>query len=476
VYISDIYASSPIFSRIIIQDKTDDVIVLNQNLTDDSELSKIKSLVNIETTAISSNGTHLEIKIFSEDLPSKVSQFLKGSESGEFFFNVLINSDNDIDTGFLGYDYRYFINHNDSKMKENKNLDLKSNTTGTVKSLHDYGLVSNQDFQNSSLATEFEFTEPFDYFNWTISGYEIIDYNYEPLFFSSIADYKYLSFIPDGIKVIIDLEQMNYPSEYSVLLQLGAKSKNYKITDTIGQLNFPVPDLSIGNKAINVSPGKHSAILFFNSTSNNELFLDVDISNKTYPKEINITFPQGNELNLFGGSGSIPIDFNIDPKIDFKNYIVPLNLSYSILNSQILDYNQTSPLTQVHNYSKILYLSLNVQKSSPFLFSFPEIPASYMAVILTALFTIFIPSISRLVNDYNKKRIASSYLRKIYKNYDENNIPESIHNVKNAIEIIKHEFIRGRITKDQYTILIEKFYDMLKALTDRNKDNSNQSK
>ena len=99
-----------------------------------------------------------------------------------------------------------------------------------------------------------------------------------------------------------------------------------------------------------------------------------------------------------------------------------------------------------------------------------------MAVILTALLTIFIPSVSRLVNDYNKKRIASSYLRKIYKNYDENNIPESINNVKNVIEIIKHEFIRGRITKDQYTILIEKFYDMLKDLTDRNKDNSNQSK
>lgn len=475
-YISDIYAISPTFSRTTIQDKTSDVTVLYENLTDDSELSRIKSLVNIETTSISSNGTHLEIKIFSEDLPSEVFQFLKNNNLNEFFINVLINSDEDIDTGFLGYDYRYLINHNNSKIGENKNLDFKSNTTGTAKSLHEFGLLSNQDFQNSSLPNEFEFTESFDYFNWTIGGYEIIDYNYDPLFFSSAADYKYMSFIPDGIKTIIDLNQMNYPSDYSILVQLGAKSKHYKIIDTIGQLHFPVPDLSISNKVINLSPGKHSNILIFNSTSNNDLFVNVDISNKTYPKEININFPQGSKLDLFGGSGSILVDFNIDPKINFKNYIVPLNLSYSILNSQILDYNQTSPLTQVHNYSKILYLSLNVQKSSPFLFSFPEIPASYMAVILTALFTIFIPSVSRLVNDYNKKRIASSYLRKIYKNYDENNIPESIHNVKNAIEIIKHEFIRGRITKDQYTILIEKFYDMLKDLTDRNKGNSDQSK
>ncbi|HEU5173088.1 MAG TPA: hypothetical protein VFT83_06110 [Nitrososphaeraceae archaeon] len=54
MYISDISAISAIFSRTIIQDKTDDVVVLNQNLTDDSELSKIKPLVNIETTSVSS--------------------------------------------------------------------------------------------------------------------------------------------------------------------------------------------------------------------------------------------------------------------------------------------------------------------------------------------------------------------------------------------------------------------------------------
>ena len=45
-YISDIYAISPTFSRTIIQDKTSDVTVLDENLTDDSELSRIKSLVN----------------------------------------------------------------------------------------------------------------------------------------------------------------------------------------------------------------------------------------------------------------------------------------------------------------------------------------------------------------------------------------------------------------------------------------------
>ena len=128
-YTSDIYAISPTFSRTIIQDKTSDVTVLDENLTDDSELSRIKSLVNIETASISSNGTHLEIKIFSEDLPSEVFQFLKNNNSNEVFINVLINSDDDVDTGFLGYDYRYLINHNNSKTIENNNLDFKSITT-----------------------------------------------------------------------------------------------------------------------------------------------------------------------------------------------------------------------------------------------------------------------------------------------------------------------------------------------------------
>jgi hypothetical protein len=142
----------------------------------------------------------------------------------------LINSDGDIDTGFLGYDYRYLITQNGSKMIDNKKMDSQTNIPAVGKSLNYYGLISNQESQNSSTQNEFEFTESFDTFNWTVSGYEIIDYNYEPLFFTSIADYKYLSFIPDGVEAVIDLEPMNYPIKYSLLIQLGAISEHYKIT------------------------------------------------------------------------------------------------------------------------------------------------------------------------------------------------------------------------------------------------------
>lgn len=472
-YIPHIYAISPSFSRTITQDRTDDVMVLQENLANDTELPSIKSLVNVETTSVSSNGTHLEIKLFSENLPSKVFQFLGNSSSNEFFLNILINSDGDIDTGFLGYDYRYLITQNGSKMIENKKMDSQSISPVIGKSLNDYGLISDHEYQNSSTQNEFEFTESFDTFNWTVSGYEIIDYNYEPLFFTSIADYKYLSFIPDGVEAVIDLKQMNYPNKYSLLIQLGAKSEHYKITDTFGQLYFPTPDISLADNVINLSPGKHSDILAFNNTGKYDLYADVNISNKTYPEKIKITFPQGNKFDLFGASGSIPIDFSIDPKIEFKNYIVPLNMSFSVPDPLSLDYNKSSPLVQVYNYSKILYLSLNVQKATPFLFSFPEIPANYMAIMLTAIFSIFIPSVSRQINDHNKKRIASKYLKTIYKNYDENNTSQSIDKVKNTIEIIKHEFVRGRITKDQYTILNEKFYDMLKDLMNRKNDSDN---
>lgn len=70
-------------------------------------------------------------------------------------------------------------------------MDSQSNSSVVGKSLNDYGLISDQESQNSSTQNDFEFTESFDTFNWTVSGYETIDYNYEPLFFTSIADYKY---------------------------------------------------------------------------------------------------------------------------------------------------------------------------------------------------------------------------------------------------------------------------------------------
>ena len=50
--------------------------------------------------------------------------------------------------------------------------------------------------------------------DWSIRGYEVLDYDFQPLFFSSNLTKKYLSVIPDGFKVTLDLAQIGYPTNY----------------------------------------------------------------------------------------------------------------------------------------------------------------------------------------------------------------------------------------------------------------------
>jgi hypothetical protein len=45
----------------------------------------------------------------------------------------------------------------------------------------------------------------------------------------------------------------------------------------------------------------------------------------------------------------------------------------------------------------------------------------------------------------------------------------------NSLKIIKHEFIRGKITKDQYEILKENIADVLKDLISKKTSNKNNN-
>jgi hemoglobin-like flavoprotein len=55
-----------------------------------------------------------------------------------------------------------------------------------------------------------------------------------------------------------------------------------------------------------------------------------------------------------------------------------------------------------------------------------------------------------------------------------NNI--SIKNLINRVKILKHEFIRGKITKDQYDILKENIADVIKDLISKKTDTTTTSK
>lgn len=100
-----------------------------------------------------------------------------------------------------------------------------------------------------------------------------------------------------------------------------------------------------------------------------------------------------------------------------------------------------------------------------------EIPTQYIAVFLGAIFTFFIPSIARLIQDYAQKRNANKYLKDILKEQSLENTDISIKNIMSSLKIIKHEFIRGNITKDQYEILKENIVDILKDLISKKTSN-----
>ena len=101
-------------------------------------------------------------------------------------------------------------------------------------------------------------------------------------------------------------------------------------------------------------------------------------------------------------------------------------------------------------------MNLNLIDERNRLINFDEIPSQYIAVFIGAVFNFFIPSITRSTKEYFQKRNANQYLKNILK---EQNLPDnpdiSIKNIMSILRILKHEYIRGKISKDQYDILKE---------------------
>jgi len=115
-------------------------------------------------------------------------------------------------------------------------------------------------------------------------------------------------------------------------------------------------------------------------------------------------------------------------------------------------------------------LNLNLIDERNRLINFDEIPSQYIAVFLGAVFSFFIPSITRSTKEYLQKRTANKDLKNILKEQNSDNPDISIKNLLNRVKILKHEFIRGKITKDQYDILKENIADVIKDLISKKTD------
>jgi len=473
-FLSPIYGISPKLNSELLDNKIERLITYSPNESYNKGLNHLEPTINLDKVYVTSNSTHAEIKLLFADLLNNLKNILLNSSSvpHNFFINIFIDSDDDETTGFLGYNYRYFLSHNVSDSSRDNNNNLTSDTKKNL--LQTY--ISNYSKEDEILKKE-ELAEIIartlnsrdivDRLDWVIKGYEVLDYDFQPLFFSSKVNEKYLSAIPGGFKVTLDLAQIGYPSNYALLVEVGRKSEDYKLSDIFGKIHIPHPDLIVNDKTIDIEKGQNLAILEFNNSSLYNLNVKAELLNKSHSSDdtdLVINFSQGNQFSVLDGKGVLPIEITANPKYKQKSLVIPLNLSYTVIGENDFtesDFNNS--LTNEHIYNKIVYLNVKLQERIP-LIKIEEIPTQYIAVFLGAIFTFFIPSIARFTREYTQKRTAHKYLKDILNEQNSHNPDISIKNIMSNLRIIKHEFIRGNITKDQYEILKENIVDILKDL------------
>lgn len=438
--------------------------------------------VNLQKVLVSSNGTHIEIKLLFNDFLNRLYTFLNSNDTKKsFFVNVLIDSDDDESTGFLGYDYRYLISSNISDSYNSRNDGIQYNLITNIsnsenKNYSNYkDLLNDNEFNDLILRTS-NSKNIVEKIDWTITGYELLDYDFQSLFYYSKLNEKHMTIIPNGFKITLDLKQIEYPPNYAILVEVGRNTDNYKLTHTYGKIHIPTPNLNLDQQDIGIVNGKNSIIMRFNNTSFYNLNLNIQILNKTIPEGISLNFRHGNSFDLLGGHGAIPLDILVHSKDKGNNIIVPINISYSVIGANDFagsDFNNS--LTREHIYNMISYLNLNLQNGDR-LVKLGEIPSQYVAIILGAIFSFFIPSIAKSIKEYKQKQTANKFLKNILKEEDSKNTELSIKNIIANMKIIKNEFIKGKINKDQYEILKENTVDILKDLINKNTSNRESNK
>jgi hypothetical protein len=469
-FLYSIYGFSPKLKTEFLSKEVQNYIYYGQNDDSNKTLNYLQKSSDLDRVYVTSNGTHLEIKFLFNDFLDKLKNALLNSTSvpQNLFINIFIDSDHDETTGFLGYNYRYLLTHDISNSyNDNK---LNSPTTNFSRFTQNHSnhteILEGEELQEIITRT-INSKDVIEKLDWSIRGYELLDYDFQPLFFSSKLTKKYLSIIPSGFKVTLDLAQIGYPTNYAVLVEVGRKSEDYKFSHVFGKIHVPHPDLNLEVKSIDINNGKNSVVLEFNNTGLYKLNVKAELLKKDFSDDnLSINFSQGNHFTLLGGKGVIPIDIIANSNYHQKNIVVPLNLSYSVIGeNDFIESSFNNSLTNENIYNKIFYLNLNLIDERNRLINFDEIPSEYIAIFVGAVFSFFIPTITRSTKEYFQKRTANKYLKNILKEQNLSDNPDiSIKRVMNILRILKYEYIRGKISKDQYDILKENIGDVIKDL------------
>ena len=478
---SDVYGFSPQLKTEFLSKEIQNYIYYGPDDDSNKTLNYLQQSSDLDRVYVSSNGTHLEIKFLFNDFLDKLKNAILNRTTApqNLFINIFVDSDHDETTGFLGYNYRYLLTHaNSNSYNDTK---LNSPTTNFSRFTQDQSnhteILEGEELQEIITRT-INSKDLIEKLNWNIRGYELLDYDFQPLFYSSKLTKKYLSVIPSGFKVTLDLAQMGYPTNYAVLVEVGRKSEDYKFSHVFGKIHVPHPDLNLEVKSIDINNGKNSVVLEFNNTGLYKLNVKAELLKKDLSADdLSINFSRGNHFTLLGGKGVIPIDIIANSNYHQKNIVVPLNLSYSVIGeNDFIESSFNNSLTNENIYNKIFYLNLNLIDERNRLINFDEIPSQYIAVFLGAVFSFFIPSILRSTKDYFQQKTANKYLKNILKEQNSDNPDTSIKNLINKAKILKHEFIRGKITKEQYEILKENIADVIKDLVSKKTDTTTTDK
>ena len=155
---------------------------------------------------MASNGTHLEIKFLFNDFLDKLKNALLNSSTvpQNLFINIFIDSDDDETTGFLGYNYRYLLTHNNNtNFYKNNTLNPTTNFSQNFTQNHSNHseILEGEELQEIITRT-INSKDLIEKLDWNIRGYELLDYDFQPLFFSSKLTKKFLSIISDGFYYI----------------------------------------------------------------------------------------------------------------------------------------------------------------------------------------------------------------------------------------------------------------------------------
>ncbi len=128
---STAYGLSPIFNPELLDNEIQNYIYYGPKDEANKTLNYLQQSSDLDRVYVSSNGTHLEIKFLFNDFLDKLKNAILNSTTApqNLFINIFVDSDHDETTGFLGYNYRFLLTHNNANFYNKDNNKLNSTTT-----------------------------------------------------------------------------------------------------------------------------------------------------------------------------------------------------------------------------------------------------------------------------------------------------------------------------------------------------------